>query len=503
MSTERISGRGYGLCSSSIVDSFAVPGWIAQQNSWVTDPDGSDSAAYNYPLLLRIKGPLNSEALRSSSDALLQRHATLRCIFEVRGAALTQIVLGDQPCPFHQIDLTSVADAEKETAARAIIETEAELPFRLATEIPFRVLLLQLESEVHDLLIVTHHLAYDDWCNDVLIRELSALYGAFAKNQPSPLADLSVQYGDFVRWSARKMTGQELAANTEFWKSRLGDGATFHHLSPEQGRTAVAPRANGPQLVRADGNAGVGTSQSGPKRDLRPGSRETITLPEELARRLAYWTREQHSSLFMTLLAGFQYLLHHYSHDEDVAVGTCVANRPLMQLEQLIGCFGNQLIIRTSMAGNPSFEEAQERVRESSLTAYGYQEMPFGEALRAVRPGRDVGCDSIVQAMFVFQNAPKTAWQIPRLDIRWMPVKRASTRYDLTMWLRETQGIEVALEYNSDLFRASTIQNVLNDYRAILEHVVAHPSASIADHRLPAASAGMSQISAAAGSAAS
>ncbi|HEX5422581.1 MAG TPA: condensation domain-containing protein, partial [Candidatus Acidoferrales bacterium] len=233
-------------------------------------------------------------------------------------------------------------------------------------------------------------------------------------------------------------------------------------------------------------------------RGIRPGSREKIILPEKLANRLTYWTREQRSSIFMTLLAGFQYLLHHYSHDEDIAVGTCVANRPQMQLEDLIGRFGNHVVIRTSMAGNPSFQEVQQRVRESSLTAYGYQEMPFGEVLRAVRPRGDVRCDGVVQAMFVFQNAPKSAWQIPGLDIRWLPVKRASTRYDLTMWLRETQGIEVALEYNTDLFRAATIQNVLNDYRAILEHVAAHPSTPFADHPWQLTTTEMPQFPAAA-----
>lgn len=494
MSTKLVSAQGRELCSPAVFDSFAVPGWIGQQNSWVTDPEGSDSAAYNYPLLLRIYGRLNREALRQSFDALVQRHATLRSIFEVRGAALTQMVLGDRACPFREVNLTRMAEGERESAARSIVEAEAELPFRLATEIPFRVVLLQLESELHDLLIVTHHLAYDDWSNGILIRELSALYAAFAKNGPSPLADLHVQYGDFVRWSARRMTGQELAANTDFWKSQLGDGATFHHLLPDVSRNAVAPRVNGPQLLKADGGSAFSTSERGTKRGLRPGSREKIILPERLARRLAHWTREQHSSIFMTLLAGFQYLLHHYSHDEDIAVGTCVANRPQMQLEDLIGRFGNHVVIRTNMAGNPSFQEVQQRVRESSLTAYGYQEMPFGEVLRAVRPRDDVRCDGVVQAMFVFQNAPKSAWQIPGLDIRWMPVKRASTRYDLTMWLRETQGIEIALEYNTDLFRAATIQNVLNDYRAILEHVAAHPSEPFADHPLPLASTDMAQI---------
>ncbi|HTU35061.1 MAG TPA: condensation domain-containing protein [Candidatus Acidoferrum sp.] len=495
MSTKAAGASVRGSCSQVVSDSFAVPGWIVQQNAWVDDPDSSDNAAYNYPLLLRIYGQLNPEALHSSFDGLLQRHATLRSIFELRGAALTQIVLGEQACPFREIDLTRLDGAEREAAARSVVEAEAEAPFRLAEEIPFRVVLLRLESELHDLLIVTHHLVYDDWSNGILIRELSALYQAFAANQPSPLSDLPVQYSDFVRWSARKMTGHELAANTVFWESQLGDGATFHHLPADITRGAAIPPANGPHLLNCDTRRTVEPSHRATQHDLKRGSREKIILSERLARRLAYWTREQRSSIFMTLLAGFQYLLHHYSHDEDIAVGTCVANRPQMQLEGLIGRFGNHLIIRTSMAGNPSFVQVLQRVREASLTAYGYQEMPFADVLRTARPGVDLRCDSVVQAMFVFQNAPKGAWQIPGLDIRWMPVKRASTRYDLTMWLREAQGIEVTLEYNAELFRASTIQSVLNDYRATLEHVAALP-AQAADRPLPNASRGTVRLSA-------
>ncbi len=460
-------------------DSFAVPGWIVQQNSWVDDPDGSDSAAYNYPLLLRIDGPLNRDALRSSLDEVVQRHTPLRSIFEVRGSALMQIVLGENACPFREIDLTRLDETEKEAAARSIAETEAELPFHLADEIPFRAVVVQLEAEVHDLLMVTHHLAYDDWSNGVLIRELSALYTAFAANQPSTLADLPVQYGDFVRWAARKMTGQELAANIAFWKEQLGESGTFHHLPPDlYGRMGASDAAPESTATTNRELAWRGKQLTG---SSKRGAREKAMLPEKLIRRLASWTREQRSSIFMALLAGFESLLHRYSGDEHIAVGTCVANRPQLHLENLIGRFGNHVIIRTSMADNPSFEEVQRRVRESALTAYGYAEMPFGEVLRAVRPAEQARCDSVVQAMFVLQNAPKGAWQIPGLDIRWMPVRRASTRYDLTVWLRESEGFDITIEYNAGLFEAATIQKMLGDYRAMLEYLVAHPSARISD----------------------
>lgn len=470
-----VSGRS----RPAVVESFAVPGWIAQQNSWIESPKNSDSAAYNYPLLLRISGTLNDNVLRSSLDELVQRHATLRSVFELRDDVLTQVVLGEHACPFKPIDLRAIAESEREQAAHAIVTEHSETAFRLSEEIPCRAVLLRLGDELHELLVVTHHLAYDDWSNGVLIQELSTLYAAFAAGEASPLPGLPVQYGDFVRGSARKMAGRELAENIAFWKGQLGDGATFHHLRADA-TEPNSPRTPGP-LMLVSKLASTSERVLQEPTCLKPGGREKIVLPEALSRALNRWTREQHASLFMTLMTGFQCLLHLYSGDEDVAVGTCVANRPQMQLEKLIGRFGNHLIIRTSMAGNPFFHEAEQRVREACLTAYGYEEMPFGEALRAARPDRGARCDKVVQAMFVFQNAPKGSWQIPGLDVRSMPVKRRTTRYDLTLWLRNADALEILLDYNAALFRAGTIQEFLNDYREILEYMAAHPTTRIFD----------------------
>lgn len=478
MSTEAVSLNACGGSWPAALESFTVPGWIGQQASWVADPKNSDSAAYNYPLLLRIRGPLDEQALRSSLDQLIQRHATLRSVFEISDASLRQVVLGEYACPFKLVDLTGLDESERDNAAREIVETEAETPFQLSEEIPFRAVLLRLERELHELLMVTHHLAYDDWSNGVLIEELSALYAAFAAKQASPLPDLPVQYGDFVRWSARRMTGQELAANIDFWRNQLGDGATFHHVRPDS--------------VGAD----FGHDS---RNDVKRGARAKIVIAEKLTSVLNRWSREHRASLFMTLTTGFQSLMHRYSGDEDIAVGTCVANRQQMQLEKLIGRFGNHLVIRTSMAGNPSFLEVQQRVREASLTAYGYEEMPFADVLRAVRPDGDSRCDRVLQTMFVLQNAPKGAWQIPGLDVSWKPVNRRTARYDLTVWLRNSETIDITLEYNANLFQRATIERILNGYSEILEEMVEHPHAPVSKARLmpmvdsvrPAATAGL------------
>lgn len=478
MSTEAISVSGEGRSRPAALESFSVPGWIGQQARWVESPTNSDSAAYNYPLLLRIRGPLNEDALRSTLDELVRRHAPLRSIFETDGDTVQQLVLGEHACPFKSVDLSAVDDLGRANAAREIVETEAETPFRLSEEIPFRAVLLRLETELHELLMVTHHLAYDDWSNGVLTREFSALYSAFAANEPPRLPDLPVQYGDFVRWSVRRMAGQERAANVAFWSRQLGDGAAFHHVRPDS-----TERDDGPDSARSALSAKANPRLELPLKGLtcgsKRGARAKIVIPEKLTSALNCWSREQRASLFMTLTAGFQCLMHRHSGDEDIAVGTCVANRPQMQLEKLIGRFGNHLVIRTNMAENPSLQEVQQRVREASLTAYGYQEMPFGDVLRAVRPDGDACCDHVLQTMLVLQNAPKGAWEIPGLDISWRPMKRRTTRYDLTVWLRNSDVIDITLEYNASLFQRTTIERILRGYQEILEEMVEYPSAPV------------------------
>jgi len=483
MDREAICVTHAGRPLASALDSFAVPQWMAQQNSWVSDPENSDSSAYNYPLLLHVDGPLNREALQGSLDELVQRHATLRSVFEIRGSKLVQVVLAEHACPFQIIDLSDLDESERESHAREIVEREAERPFQFMEEIPFRVVLLCKGEQEHELLIVTHHVVYDDWSGGVLVRELSAIYSALAGGQTSPLPELPVQYGDFVRWSEKKLGEKDVAEHIGFWKERLGDGAIFHHVHPDW--PAGAPSS--PQ-AGARKNAAVTTGSTAARlrpaeRALKRGATEEDVLGNELIHALTLWSRRQHGSLFMVLMAGFQCLLHVYSGDQEIGVGTCVANRAQMEFEELIGRFGNHLVVRTNLAGDPSFLEAAARVRESSLAAYGYQEVPFGQVLAQVRGPSKAGCDQVVQAMLVLQNAPKEAWNIPGLDLSWVPVQRPTTKFDLTLWLRNTKGIDLAIEYNADLFHPRTIQNLLSDYRGILEMMLANPYAHLSQYQ--------------------
>ncbi|HXW54789.1 MAG TPA: condensation domain-containing protein [Candidatus Cybelea sp.] len=435
-------------------DSFVVPHWFYQQNLWIADPENSNSAVYNYPLLLRIHGPLNQKALEESLQELVRRHGILRSLFGPSGKELLETVLPPQPFSLPVTDLSDVAEAERENRARDCAQQAAKRSFDLRREPPFRASLLCFGPQDHALLLVTHHLVYDDWSNGILIRELSALYQAFTAGQPSPLPDLAFQYGDFVRWQNERLNEQEYDSCLSFWKSQLSADNDFYHLACDRIRPSVR------------------TYQ---------GALEKRTLPETLTESLKLWSQRERATLFISSLAGFQFLLHRYSGHGDIAIGSCAANRLCVEAEGLIGRFGNDIVIRTCLAGNPTYREALARVRESFLKAYSYQHLPFGAVVDKFAPPSHPNRNPLFQVMFIFQNAPKDGWRIPSLSLRWLPVEPGTAKYDLNVWLRQSESLEVGLEYNTDLFERATMQRILDDYRKVLEAMMENPDGRIDD----------------------
>jgi thioesterase domain-containing protein/acyl carrier protein len=436
------------------VDSFVVPHWFYQQNSWIADPQNSNSTVYNYPLLLRIHGPLNQKALESSLQEVVKRHAVLRALFRLSGKELLQIVQPPQSFSLPMTDLSDLAEAERESHARHFALGGAKRPFDLRRDLPFRAHLLCFGPQDYGLVLITHHLVYDDWSNGILIRELSALYNAFVAGQPSPLPDLAFHYGDFVRWQKERLNQQELNSCLSSWKSQLSAGNDFYHLTCDHIR---------------------------PARRTYQGGLEKMILPAALTDSLKLWSRKERASLFMSLLAGFQFLLRRYSGHDDIATGSCAANRMRVEVEELIGRFGNDIVIRTCLAGNPTCREALARVRESFLTAYSHQHLPFGAVVDAFQSETNPNRNPLFQVMFIFQNAPKDRWKIPGLSLNWLSIETGTAKYDLNVWLRDCGGLEIGLEYNTDLFEQATMQCILDDYRKILQAMVENPEGRIDD----------------------
>ncbi|SRR6266496_698886 len=441
---------------SQLEDAFVVPFWFVQQTTWLEDPSNSDSVVYNYPLLFRIRGPLDEGALQRSLHEIVRRHGVFRSVFRMRDGELVQIVVSTQKQTLRLIDLSGLPESAKEVRSQQVALEEAARPFDLALGPLLRGVLLRLGADDHILQLTTHHIVHDDWSTGILSRELSELYQSFAAGTESPLPDLAFQYGDYVRWLQEQLQGNALRSKLAYWKEQLASATGFQHLATDFARPAKSATAN-------------------------RGAREGIVLPSDLANSLKALSRQERVSMFMVLLAGFQALLHRRSSDEVIGVASCAANRPLAEVEGVIGRFGNDMLLRTSFSGNPTFRELLMRVREVALNAYANQSLPFGKVLSEVTNRTDPNRNPPFQVMFILQNAPRENREIPELSITWLPLYAGTAKYDLNVWLKIEPTLEVILEYRTDLFRAATMKQILEDYHTVLRTMVKDPGARVSN----------------------
>jgi thioesterase domain-containing protein/acyl carrier protein len=440
-----------------VEDAFVVPSWFVQQTKWLEDASNSDSAIYNYPLLFRIRGPLDEGALRQSLHEIVRRHGVLRSVFQMRDGELVQIVVSPPKQSFRMIDLSKLPETAREARFQQLALEEAARPFNLALGPLLRGALLRLGVDDHILQLTTHHIVHDDWSTGILSRELSELYQAFAAGTESPLHDLVFQYGDYVRWLQEQLRENALRSRLSYWKEQLAGATGFQHLATDFARRARFATAN-------------------------RGAREGTVLSVDLANSLKELSRQERVSLFMVLLAGFQALLHRRSNDEEIGVASCAANRPLAEVEGVIGRFGNDMLLRTSLSGNPTFRELLKRVREVGLNAYSDQSLPFGQVLKKEVTNRtDLDASPPFQVMFILQNAPRENREIPGLSIKWLPLYAGTAKYDLNVWLKIEPALEVILEYRTDLFRAATMKQILADYDTVLRTMVKDPGARVSN----------------------
>ena len=439
-----------------VEDAFVVPHWFVQQTRWLEDPSNSDSAIYNYPLLFRIRGPLDEGALKQSLHEIVRRQGVLRSLFQMRDGELVHIVVSQQRQSLRIIDLSKLPETAREARFQQLALEEAARPFNLALGPLLRGALLRLGVDDHILQLTTHHIVHDDWSTGILSRELSELYQAFAAGTESPLHDLSFQYGDYVRWLQEQLRENALRSRLSYWKEQLVGATGFEHLATDFARPAKSATAN-------------------------RGAREGTVLSVDLANSLKELSRQERVSLFMVLLAGFQALLHRRSNDEEIGVASCAANRPLADVEGLIGRFGNDMLLRTSLSGNPTFRELLTRVREVGLNAYSDQSLPFGQVLKEVTNRTDPDASPPFQVMFILQNAPRENRDIPGLSIKWLPLYTGTAKYDLNVWLKIEPALEVILEYRTDLFRAATMKQLLEDYDTALRTMVKDPGARVSN----------------------
>jgi amino acid adenylation domain-containing protein len=435
---------------------------FSQARLWFVNQLQPGTPAYNIPIAVRLTGRLNVPVLVRSIHEIIRRHEILRTSFAVVEGEPVQAILAESCVTLNlpEVDLRQLPDAERQAQAQQFAIAEAQTPFDLAQPPLFRAKLLHLSAEESMLLLTLHHIIADGWSVKVFVRELTALYEAFSTGKPSPLAELPIQYVDYVDWQRRCFSDERLETHLNYWKQQLG-GVPVLELPTDRARSPI-------QTFR--------------------GAQQTLVLPKALTEAIKMLGQQEGVTLFMTLLAAFGTLLYRYSGQEDILVGSPIANRDRAELESLIGCFVNTLVLRTDLAGNPSFKELLVRVRKMAIDAYVHQDLPF-EKLVELQSSRDLSYNPIFQVMFVLQNSAFSTVSLPELTLKTSEVESGTAKFDLFLSMIDTeQGLSGTLEYNTNLFNADTITRMLGHFQTLLEGIVTDPEQCLSDLPLLTAS---------------
>ena len=443
---------GHGLQSPPIKivpRNGGLPLSFAQQRLWFLDQLKLGGPSNNIPGALRIKGPLNSAALEQSLDEIFRRHESLRTILVTLQGEPKQVIADGARPRVSLVEVSGLSEAERESEMSRLVIEDAARPFDLSRGPLLRASLIRLAPEEHVLLVTMHHIISDGWSLGVFVRELGTLYEAYCQGLPSSLPELALRYADYAVWQRDWLRGEVLERQVAYWKQQLEDAPPVLELPLDRHRP--------------------------PAQSFR-GALHSMTLAPGLTEALKGLSRSEDTTLFMSLLAAFDVLLYHYTKQEDIVVGTDVANRNRIETEEIIGFFVNQLVLRTKLSGGPTFREILQRVRESTLGAYTHQDMPFDKLVEALNPERSLTHSPLFQVKLVLQNAPMPPLELMDLSLSLIPVENHVSRFDLTLlcW-EEDGGLHGCFEYKTDLFNATTISRIAGLFEAIIETVVTRP----------------------------
>ncbi|MBC1312640.1 amino acid adenylation domain-containing protein, partial [Trichormus variabilis PNB] len=351
------------------------------------------------------------------------------------------------------VDLQHLPTTEQESVLQDLAQEQGQISFNLANEPLIRVTLVVLSETEHALFVCMHHIVSDGWSMGVFVQELAALYDAYSEDRQSPLTPLAIQYADFAIWQRDWLQGDVLQKQLSYWQQQLANAPTLLSLPTDRPRPSV---------------------------QTFPGAYQEFALSVELTQKLVTLSQEQGCTLFMTLLAAYDTLLYRYTGQSDILVGSPIANRDRLEVEGLIGFFVNSLVMRTNLAGNPSFYELMGRVRDMAMDAYAHQDLPFEMLVEALQPERDLSHTPLFQVMFVLQNTPMSPIELTGLTVTPLVIKGSTAKFDLTLSMQNTDtGLVGAWEYNTDLFDASTIERMAGHFVTLLEGIVTNPQQRI------------------------
>ncbi|MBN3951615.1 MAG: amino acid adenylation domain-containing protein [Nostoc sp. NMS7] len=428
-----------------------LPLSFTQQRMWFLYQLDKESPFYNESCQLRIVGKLSVTALEQSINEIIRRHEALRTSFAVREGIPFQAIVSTVTINIPVIDLQGLPEA----SLQQIVTQEVRKPFDLDSIPLLRATLLRQEVESHLLILTMHHIITDGWSMGIFFKELEVLYHAFTKGQPNPLPELTIQYADFALWQRKWLTKEVQEKQLEYWKQQLADAPPLLELPTDYPRPPVQTFS---------------------------GATKKFQIEEHLTSQLLILSQKSGVTLFMTLLAAFGILLHRYSGQDDICIGSPFANRNHQETEPLIGCFVNTLVLRTQIEENPSFSQFLQQIRSIVWDAHAHQDVPFEQVVEALQPERSLGYNPLFQVMFVLENFSLDTLELPDISLTPEMLERGTSQFDLSLSIWQIQkGLIGSWEYNSDLFQADTIARMTGHFQTMLSAIAAHPDQRIGE----------------------
>ncbi len=453
-----VAAAGSEEVEAAAAEVYALPASVAQQRFWLLEKLSHGNAAFHMPACVRLTGSVSPERLEAAFKTIIARHEILRTTFEDSNGELMQII--SPPWPF-VLGVTNVSGqtlAEREAALPQLAREESQIPFDLAKGPLLRARLFQLGDGDHVLLITLHHILADGWSQSILQKELWTVYESDDPNTDASLTPLNIQYSDFAAWQKDWLNSDESRDHREFWLNALK-----------------------PPLPVLD----FPTDRPPQNRPASHGAIETYLLSSEVAAGLKSYAQKNHATMFTLMLACFGALLAKYSDGEDVVVGSPVANRRT-ETEPLIGPFAGPIALRLNLTGNPTLQELLMRVRDFTLDALSHSDLPFEVLLEKIRPLAVQRRNPLFQFYFFYQTAFLQPRKIKDLTVSPMPTFSVGTPFELQLGFVERQeGVRAQLEYNPDLFDASTIRSILDYYHKILDALLTNPNQRLSDLPVP------------------
>ncbi|MEH2262094.1 amino acid adenylation domain-containing protein [Nostoc sp.] len=435
----------------SIERSEELPLSFAQQRMWFLYQLESQSPFYNEGFQLRVEGILNVEVLQQSINEIIHRHEILRTTFPAIEGKPLQVISRNLAINIPMLDLQGLEESE----VQQIVTKEARQPFDLNNDPLLRVTLLQLGSESHLLVLIMHHIITDGWSMGIFIQELSLLYRAFTLNSPLLLPKLPIQYADFAVWQRQWLTEEVQKQQLNYWKQQLAGAPPLLELPTDKPRPAVQTFCGATQEFQIDRN---------------------------LSEQIKIFSQQSGATLFHTLLAAFVVLMFRYSGQDDICIGSPIANRNRREIEPLIGFFVNTLVLRHQIEGNPSFSEFLSQVRQVATSAYTHQDVPFEQVVEALQPERSLSYNPLFQVVFVLENFLLDTLELPDVTMTPQFIERGTSQFDLTLAVWDTkEGLIGWWEYNSDLFEPDTIARMTSHFQTLLAAIIANPNQPIGE----------------------